>query len=230
LEEISVTAAQATIRRLYEQVRVLETEAARTPKRRTRLPYLCVLVVAAGIGAVSAGVSHTHLAAAVHPHTSRVAAPVVHLIDPPAERARPVVAVPRRHRIVRDHVARHAVAPVRTHVVSTRHTAPAAIAMPPAPAPAPAPAASAPAPAPAPAVQPAPAPAPVPAPPVHDAPPAPPAAPAQSAHPAQPAKPAPARPAKTAPEPVGIGSVVVSTSDEPLPDDAGATTPTSTTP
>src|SRR5439155_22427814 len=85
LEEIAVTAAQATIRRLYEQVRVLEAEAARPPKRRARLPYVGVLVAAVAIGAVSAGVSRSHVAVAVH---KRAAAPVAHLIHPPAELAR----------------------------------------------------------------------------------------------------------------------------------------------
>ncbi len=235
-----MTAAQATIRRLYEQVRVLEAEAARPPKRRARLPYVVVLVAAVAIGAVSAGVSRSHVAVAVH---KRAAAPVAHLIDPPAELARALPAAPSRHRVVK-HASRRSSAPA--HVVAPQHevtAAPVVVAtaaqpveaQPAAAQPAAAqpvapqaveaqpaaaqPAAAQPAAAQPAAVQPVAPAAATPEPAVHAAAPAP--APAQHA---------PARPAKSAPAPVGVGSVVVSTSDEPVPDDTGATTSTTTTP
>ncbi|MFL5928969.1 MAG: hypothetical protein ACJ77E_18730 [Gaiellaceae bacterium] len=247
-----MTAAQATIRRLYEQVRVLETETARPPTRRARLPYAGVLLAALVLGAVSASVSHSHAAAALHAPPARAAAPVAHLIDPPAERARALPAAPRHrvvHHVAKD-AARHdvtaAAAVVASGAAPPTAAAPPAAAAPPVAAP---PAAPRPAPvrpaAPAAAVHtpvPVPVPAPVPAPapartfvqvheaaqtahatqPVHAAAPQP--APARHA----PARHAPARPVKTVPASVGIGSVVVSTSDEPLPDDAGATSTTTT--
>ena len=51
-----MTTAQASIRKLYEQVRVLEAEAAR-PTRRRRLPHAFVLVAAVAIGVASASVA-----------------------------------------------------------------------------------------------------------------------------------------------------------------------------
>jgi hypothetical protein len=118
-----VILAQASIRQLYEQVRVLEAEAAR-PARRRRLPHAVVLVAAATIGAASAGVSHP--SAHREPSRAAAAAPVVHLIDEPAQRARALPApAPHRARGVRRVAVQtatrtaHVTVPVPTHFART---------------------------------------------------------------------------------------------------------------
>ena len=93
-----MTGAQAGIRRLYEQVRVLEAEAAR-PTRRRHLPRALVIVAAAAIGAATAGVSHEAARQTASRHEALRAAPhVAHLIDEPAERRR---ALPHLEHVVR---------------------------------------------------------------------------------------------------------------------------------
>ena len=172
-----MTAAQASIRQLYEQVRVLEAQAVRPGRRLPRLPLLFVLVAAAAIGAASAGSPRraTHL---VSVHTLPA---VTHLIDAPADRARPLPA-PRVKRARAVHRA-----PLRVHPVVrvaqpvTRVAAPVVRVAPPVPR----------------TVAP---PQPVAAPVVHHRTVAP------QPHP------------KASPVPVGIGPVVVATSDEPEPD------------
>jgi len=111
LEEVTVTRAQAGIRGLYEQVRVLEADAAARPARARRFPKALVLLSAAAIGAASAGISHPSSRTV----PVRAAAAVVHLIDEPAERAR---ALPQRAHVARRvptdvaHVAARVAAPV----------------------------------------------------------------------------------------------------------------------
>lgn len=185
-----MTVAQASIRQLYEQIRVLEAEAAR-PQRRRRLPHVIVLMVAAAIGAASAtGSNHSVSHESAPPQSARHepvrshAAPVAHLIDEPAELER----APRRH-----HPVRRVPAPV-----------------------------AAPAPQPVPAPEPAPVATPVAhvaRPVVHVATPIVHVAPHRIA-------PAPPRPktavvptsvAQTRPVAVGIGAVLVTTSEEPQP-------------
>jgi hypothetical protein len=116
-----VILAQASIRQLYEQVRVLEAEAAR-PARRRRLPHAVALVAAATIGAASAGVSHP----SAHREPSRAGGAVVHLIDEPAERARALPApAPHGVRSVRRVAVQtatrtaHVTVPVPTHFART---------------------------------------------------------------------------------------------------------------
>jgi hypothetical protein len=190
-----VNVAQARIRFLHEQVRALEAEAVR-PVRRPRLPRAVLLVVAAAIGAASAGVSHP----SVRDEPVLVGAAVVHLIDPPAERARVLPAASHR----RVPAERHH----RTHV-SVRLPRQAAVSAPVARpvAPAAAPQVTAP-----PAHHIARQRTLAPSPPVHARPAAPPA------HARTQPQPPPA--------PVGVGVVVVTSSDEPAPVPAGPTPPT----
>ena len=120
-EEVTVTDAQAGIRRLYEQVRVVEAEAARTlgeQRRRQQLPRALVLLAAAAIGVASAGLSHP----SARREPVRAVAAVVHLIDAPAERARALSYAAKR----RVHTVRRAPALVATPVVQAapRHTEP----------------------------------------------------------------------------------------------------------
>jgi len=116
LEEVAVTGAQAGIRRLYEQVRVLEAEAAR-PTRRRHLPRALVIVAAVAIGAATAGVSHEAARQTASRHEALRAAPhVAHLIDEPAERRR---ALPHLEHVVRRAHVRvaHVAARITTPVV-----------------------------------------------------------------------------------------------------------------
>ena len=193
-----MNAAHARIRLVYEQVRALEVEAVR-PARRWRLPRVFFVVAAAAIGAASAGM--THPSAGREP--VRAAAAVVHLIDRPAERARALpAAAPVPRRPVREARRTSARRPVRA-------------------------AATVRAPLPTPVAHAAPPVAHAAAPPV-TAPPAAPVAPRRAVEPVRPpAPPAPARPRpQPAVVPVGVGAVVVSTSEEPAPDSAGTTQPT----
>ena len=204
--------SQSSIRQLHDQVSVLEAEAAR-PKRRRLLPHAALFVAAVAVGAASAGVSHRdsaahpalthHVTAHRFPARPLATARVAHLIDAPAERARALPVV-RRHRTPVA-VAEHRV--LHDRVLHDRVVRHRAVRLP--------------------VVRQA-APAPV----THVAPAAPvveraiahrPAVPARHAAPVHRAAPARthAKPS-AAPKPVGIGPVVVTTSEEPEPDADGA--------
>src|SRR5205085_10472071 len=105
----------------YEQVRVVEAEAARAVagrRRRAPLPRVRVPRAASAIGVASAGLSQP----SARREPVRAVAAVVHLIDAPAERARALsyAAKPRVHTV------RRAPALVATPVVQAapRHTEP----------------------------------------------------------------------------------------------------------
>lgn len=194
-----MTLAHASIRQLYEQVRVLETEAARPArKRRLRyLPHTVVLVAAAAIGAASANSSHP---SARRSPVRVAAAPVAHLIDAPAERKRALPAPRVRAHVVR-HVMHHVVARVEValpvHVAAPAAAPPVHVAAPVAVA--------------RPAVHTVPAP--------HVTPPRP----VQHGAVQRRASQRPGPEPKPSAAPVGIGPVVLTTTEEPLPDPAGAT-------
>jgi len=204
-----VSGSQSSIRQLHDQVSVLEAEVAR-PKRRRLLPHAVLFAAAVMVGAASAGVARhdtaapanrdaAHRASVHRVLAERPAAPrVAHLIDAPAERARALPVV-HRHRAQTVSV-RHRVVHPAAPAPST-HVAPVAAVVA------------------APAVEPAIAHRPAVA--------ARHAAPAHRAAPARaPAKPSAARAhARPSAAPVGIGPVVVTTSEEPQPD-ADGTSPT----
>jgi len=220
-----VSDSQSSIRQLHDQVSVLEAEAAR-PKRRRLLPHAALFVAAVAVGAASAGVSHRdsaahpalthHVTAHRFPARPLATARVAHLIDAPAERARalPVVRSHRthvavvEHRVLHDRVLHDRV--LHDRVLHDRVVRHRAVRLP--------------------VVRQA-APAPV----THVAPTAPvveraiahrPSVPARHAAPVHRAAPARthAKPS-AAPKPVGIGPVVVTTSEEPEPN-ADGTSPT----
>jgi hypothetical protein len=94
-----VTVVQASIRRLFEDVRALEAEVATRPRRRRTRDRALVVAAAAVIGAACAGTQHAVRAAAPAAPVHALRA-VAHLIDAPAERTRALPATVRQHAAV----------------------------------------------------------------------------------------------------------------------------------